>query len=549
MVAPKGRQSNLGGMPAPSRRPPLWVWFLVPLVIGAATRGLWAPDEPRRAEVAREVFESGHWLVLHLCGLPYPDKPPLAYWLMGALGWAAGWSVFAMRLAPIAATAWTAYLTARIARRWWGDTEATWAPVLLLSCVALALEGSRVQIDPLLLATTTAALERADRAAAGPREANRRAWVVGGWCGLGGLLKGPVAWVVVGAVLAAWRLGAPRAGARASGHARLLAVALAVGPVATWAGAAALQEPSVARELFFGQHAGRIANADAPHAGPLWKYFLDLPALLLPWTVPIVAGLWRAVGRGRARLDLGRARAGAWLIAVFAFFSLIPPKRGIYLLPLLPAAALLGARWLALLAAERRLPRALPVSGALVFGLPGLLGLALPFFLPESAWGLEAAPARAALWGVGALALSGAIASARARDVRTWSRRLALGWLAAGCAAALFVWPLLDPVRSLRASALRVAARPEHPSAIPCYDLHPEAFRFYGRVPAVRAESPAEVDRALEREQADFLAIVSSRAFLNWSDERRARYRVVDCGGSGRREHVVLAAHAAHSRP
>jgi len=536
-------------MPAPSRRPPPWVWFLVPLVVGAATRGLWAPDEPRRAEVAREVFESGHWLVLHLCGRPYPDKPPLAYWVMGALGWVSGWSVFAMRLAPIAATAWTAHLTARLARRWWGAGEAVWAPVLLLGSVALALEGSRVQIDPLLLATTTAALERADRAVASPAAANRRSWAVAGWCGLGGLLKGPVAWVVVAVVLAAWRLAAQRPEPRASRGARLAAVALAVGPVAVWAGAAALREPSVARELFFGQHAGRITAADAPHAGPLWKYALDLPALLLPWTVPIVAGLWGAVGRGRARTDLGRARAGLWLLAVFAFFSLIPPKRGIYLLPLIPAAALLGARWLAARIADGRFPRALPVSGALVLGLPGIAGLGLPFFMPEAAWGLEPGAARATLWGVGALALGGAVACARARDAGQWSRRLAQGWLAVGCAAALTVWPLLDPVRSLRASALRIAARPERPSAVLCQDLHPEAFRFYGGLPAVRAESSAEVDAALEREQGDFLAIVSSRSFAQWSEPRRARYRVVDRGGSGRRAHVVLVARGGDSKP
>ena len=63
-----------------------WMWLVLPLAASAWSRGLWAPDEPRYAEVAREIHESGDWLVLHLCGEVYPDKPPLLYWLAGAAG-------------------------------------------------------------------------------------------------------------------------------------------------------------------------------------------------------------------------------------------------------------------------------------------------------------------------------------------------------------------------------------------------------------------------------------------------------------------------------
>ena len=43
---------------------------------------LWNPDEPRYAEVAREMMETGDYLVPHLNGVVYPDKPPFFFWLI-----------------------------------------------------------------------------------------------------------------------------------------------------------------------------------------------------------------------------------------------------------------------------------------------------------------------------------------------------------------------------------------------------------------------------------------------------------------------------------
>ena len=64
--------------------------------LGAATflpslplRDLWNPDEPRYAEVAREMRVTGEWLVPHLNGEIYSEKPPLLFWL-SALGQMAG---------------------------------------------------------------------------------------------------------------------------------------------------------------------------------------------------------------------------------------------------------------------------------------------------------------------------------------------------------------------------------------------------------------------------------------------------------------------------
>ncbi|MBI5309154.1 MAG: glycosyltransferase family 39 protein, partial [Planctomycetes bacterium] len=47
-------------------------------------RDLWAPDEPRYAQVSKEMRDSGNFIVPHLNSEPYPDKPPLLFWLINA---------------------------------------------------------------------------------------------------------------------------------------------------------------------------------------------------------------------------------------------------------------------------------------------------------------------------------------------------------------------------------------------------------------------------------------------------------------------------------
>jgi len=37
---------------------------------------LWNPDEPRYAQVTREMVTGGDWILMHFNGIVYPDKPP-----------------------------------------------------------------------------------------------------------------------------------------------------------------------------------------------------------------------------------------------------------------------------------------------------------------------------------------------------------------------------------------------------------------------------------------------------------------------------------------
>ncbi len=58
----------------------LFTGFL--FLFNTENRDLWAPDEPRYAQVAKEMRDSSNFLVPHLNKEPYPDKPPFLFWLI-----------------------------------------------------------------------------------------------------------------------------------------------------------------------------------------------------------------------------------------------------------------------------------------------------------------------------------------------------------------------------------------------------------------------------------------------------------------------------------
>jgi 4-amino-4-deoxy-L-arabinose transferase-like glycosyltransferase len=51
-------------------------------ILGVGRWDLWNPDEPRYAQVAKEMVGTGDWILMHVNGNTYVDKPPLFFWLI-----------------------------------------------------------------------------------------------------------------------------------------------------------------------------------------------------------------------------------------------------------------------------------------------------------------------------------------------------------------------------------------------------------------------------------------------------------------------------------
>jgi len=514
-----------------------WVGFL-PILGFALFADLWAPDEPRYAQVSREAWERGDFLVLHLAGEVYPDKPPLVFWLAGLCGRLAGWSGFALRIPTLLATLGSAWLARGLARRFWGELEASWVPFFYLSTAFLLHVGGRLQLDPALGFLCLASLSLVTNETLGERQ---RALGGGLALGLATLVKGPVAWLHVLLPILGWRwiLGRKEASdAHIPARAWIAFAVAAILPAALWACAAAIADPALARDLFWGQHAGRVMEG-RQHAEPPWFYLAMLVPLYLPWTFVCAESLaraladWKGARRGGAA-DVGLLRAAVWFLVVLAVFSLIPVKRNLYLLPVVPALALLVARAVARAQRSEALRAWVVGSSACTLGVVGVLASIALLFTGFARGRVDDAALEIVEhigWKIPAFGLVlcvAALAALRSRaEPRGFALRLGLGFsLACGIYTTGWV-PEINPIKSARGVAEFLGARAERPREIPCIGFQPEGYRFYGRIPATRAEGFSDLERVLELEGQDFLALVDGKRWERMTEEERRHFRVL----------------------
>ncbi len=326
------------------------------LVIGAGIglRDPWPADEPRFALIARDMLASGQWLIPTIGGDLYADKPPVFFWAIALALLVTGSLRIAFLLPSLLAALGTLILVHDLARRLWDREAALAADLLLLASVQFLIQARSAQIDGFLLFWTTLGLYGLARhLLLGP------AWswyAVGGLaCGIGVITKGvgflPLLALIIWPVLRWCGFPVPSRGGS------LLRKALA--PVAMFAGiavwiapmmmtVAASNDPALAAyqdEILFDQTVDRYASA-WHHIRAPWYFVVNvIPALwlpgtaLLPWLVPRWRGAWRE-RQPAVWLFL------AWTITVVLFFSLSPGKRGVYVLPALPAFVLAAAPFL-----------------------------------------------------------------------------------------------------------------------------------------------------------------------------------------------------------
>ncbi|ROR34878.1 ArnT family glycosyltransferase [Inmirania thermothiophila] len=439
---------------------------LVVIGAGLGLRDPWPPDEPRFALVAKEMVESGQWLFPTRGGFYYADKPPLYFWLMALAYRLTGELRLAFLLPSLAAGLGTLLLVHDLGRRLWGRRAGRWAAMALLVSVQFPLQARSAQIDATLAFWTTLGLYGLARhLLLGPAW---RWWRIG-WAamGFGVITKGvgflpalaliPWGW----AAARGWRrIARPQGGwlAWAGGPAWMLA-AVGAWLVPMLLAVAASGDPALAAyrdEILFRQTADRYLEGHGGHVAPWWYLLVQvvpwawLPlTAALPWLVP---AWWRRLRRrdGRHLVLLG------WVVLVLAFFSLAAGKRGVYILPALPALALAAAPLVPGLvrrvAVQRTAWAVLAGLGALFAGLLAWLHL-----VPGA---LDAVRTREHLDPTPPLAAFAALAAAAlALGPRRGVAALAGFLLALWPAYGLVGYPALDPGRSTRPFMAEIGRR------------------------------------------------------------------------------------------
>lgn len=322
------------------------------LAVGAslAIRPLMPPDETRYVQVAREMRLSGNFVVPHFKGEPYPDKPPLLFWLMNVAWSVLGEHGWVARIISPAMGALCVFLTWWIAGRLWPDRPDVAGSAALILAGGLAWCGysTLVMFDAPLTACVLGAL--ASGLVAAKRGAAWAFALVGACLGLGILAKGPMTLLhalppLLAAPLWLREKGVSPAPTFAWSRWYLgLAAAFLIGAgiSLSWALPAASQGgPAFGPDMLWNQTANRMISAFA-HARPPWWYLLVLPVALAPWSLWL--GAWQALGTLREEMDRGLRFCLAWALPGIGLLSLVSGKQAHYLLPVLPGISLLLAR-------------------------------------------------------------------------------------------------------------------------------------------------------------------------------------------------------------
>ena len=319
---------------------------------GLGTLPLLGPDEPRYAQVAREMFLRGDLITPTLGGHTWFEKPALLYWSMigsyrifGVNEWSARLGPAICGLLTIAAVAYVGRAVGRASAE--ASSFGFWSVLVMASSLGLIVFSRAASFDVAITATTAWALaffvvyELSER---------RRARLLVGFyvfVGLSLLAKGLVGIVIPFGVVGVYFLLRRTWPTRQVWLSLIWGVPLAIVVSAVWYG------PVIARhgwtfidEFFIQHHFARYVSNKYHHPQPLYFYPAIILLLALPWSPFLFTALAKIrtwAWRGADPLSIVRVFALAWLALPIVFFSFSSSKLPGYILPSLPAVAFLIA--------------------------------------------------------------------------------------------------------------------------------------------------------------------------------------------------------------
>ena len=359
---------------------------------GLGQFGLIGADEPRYAQVAREMLQRHDWTTPVLYGQPWLEKPPLYYWQAMI-----AYSIFGV-------SDWAARLPSAL--------DAT----LVVLAIYIFLRRFRpgFELDGALIAASSAGIIGYARAASmdmalttaftigmlswwGWRESGKKNYLAAfyGFLALGMLAKGPVAPFLAAVVIFLY--------AATVREFRLIlnslwwpGILLFCVIALPWYFSVQMRNPGFFHAFIVEHNLSRFSTNLYHHPEPFW-YYLPVTALaLLPWTVFVTAALvqtgrlwWTKRRLDAAAHDLENQFsifAGCWLIVPVVFFSFSQSKLPGYILPTLPAGALLLAEYLRRRLMQSEADKAqtgLVVLHALLAAAPIVPGLLIAYLVTQ----------------------------------------------------------------------------------------------------------------------------------------------------------------------
>ncbi len=380
-------------------------------------------DEARFSQASRQMVETGNYIDIRFQNEARNKKPVGIYWLQAASAKLFGKDkIWPYRLPSLLGALGTVLALAALAKPAFGREAGLIAGFFMAGSLLLTVESHLAKTDAMLLLTVVVAQLALARVYLRSRTGAPIAlsMVLLFWFaqGAGILIKGPVTPLISILTIVTLSIADRIAGIRSGFAARLrpaIGIPLALLIAAPWFIAVSLGDSAFLKEAVGQDLLPKLIGGQEAHGAPPGYYLLTItltfwPASLLAW--PAVIWGWRNRREPALRFLL------AWLIPGWILFELIPTKLPHYVLPLLPAVALMAGL------ALRDAPAALAATlrswaGRALIVLWALLGLALGALLLDRHLALRAS-----------LRAAGTRAARRRADRR---RRRRNGGLARGC--------------------------------------------------------------------------------------------------------------------
>jgi 4-amino-4-deoxy-L-arabinose transferase-like glycosyltransferase len=336
-----------------SRSKALWIAAAAVVVfvyLFGLTLPLVGPDEPRYAQVAREMWQAGDWVTPTLGGFNWFEKPALLYWLQIASYTIFGDSEFAARFGSALfglGTVGSLWLLGRTV-----ETEnqtvrfANLIGLIAASSIGILVFARGASFDIILTFPITASL-------AGYWIWERKRTLLPLICfyvfiGVAVLAKGLVGIVFPFAIVGFYHILSWKLPSKNLILSLVWGVPLFLAVAATWYLPMYLTHgwPFI-DEFFVQHHFQRFTSNKYRHPQPFYFFFWVLPLMTIPWIPFFFGGLWNGLKRVLDR-DENDDRtllifAFAWMLVPLVFFSFSGSKLPGYILPALPPCLIISA--------------------------------------------------------------------------------------------------------------------------------------------------------------------------------------------------------------
>ncbi|NOR79883.1 MAG: phospholipid carrier-dependent glycosyltransferase [Methyloprofundus sp.] len=377
----------------------IFIAILVRL-LGIIEYPLHDPTEARYAEIPRLIIETGNWIMPPFdYGVPFWGKPPLTFWLTAISFKLFGYSEFAARL-PVFLLAglvlWLSYCFAKLLQ---GAEKAVFSSIVLISTALFFIASGAVMTDMALCLCISLSMISFWQALNNPVAQQARKWSYLFFVGLGfGLLvKGPIVGVLVLLPLIAWAaiekqwLATWQKIPWFKGSALMLLIAV------PWYIIAEIDSPGFINYFLVGEHFKRFVDAGwhgdlygVAHKHPRGKIWLLWLFASFPWSFIFLGSVLTWPLRKNKTITLKNACQGSWhsylllwAIAPMVFFTLSGNILYTYVLPGLPAFAMMVTEILSHRFDIKSIMQSKWLYAGLIIPVVGLLFMSLVWTVPE----------------------------------------------------------------------------------------------------------------------------------------------------------------------